>query len=588
MKYYYEDINNKLINGDILNELKKLEEKSVDMIFSDPPYFLSNNGITCSNGKMVIVNKGEWDISKGFDEDVSFHKSWLSECDRVLKDDGSIWISGTYHCIHQITYILLSMGYYIINEVTWYKPNAAPNLGCRCLTASHETLIWAKKSKNSKHTFNYEISKELNGGKQMRSLCEISTTPKSEKSFGKHPTQKPLKLLERIVQISTNKGDIILDPFCGTSTTGVAASLYDRKYIGIDISKEYLEISKNRIIEVNTNEKQLSIFTINYNDERIEETNEKKYCKVEEDMTIKDIKPVLKWAGGKAKLVPIFEERYPNELLDGNITTYVEPFVGGGAVLFSMLSKYNFNKVVINDINSELILTYKVIRDYPEKIIKILTELQDRYNELQTLELKQEYYYLIRDNFNEGKGNINYSKIYEKEIEHASFMVFLNKSCFNGLYRENKKGGFNVPFGKKEKINCFDEENILSVSNALKNAIILNGDFEKVNDYIDNNTFVYMDPPYRPLSGKGSFKDYSKEDFNDESQIRLAKFYRELDKKGAKLMESNSDPKNTDEKDEFFDDLYKDFSIERIQAARNINSKGTGRGKVSEILITNY
>lgn len=213
MKVYYEDKNSSLYCGDTLKILRKLQEKSIDMIFADPPYFLSNGGITCSSGKMVSVNKGNWDKSKGFKEDVKFHRKWITECDRILKDDGSIWVSGTYHCIHQITYILLEMGYNIINEVTWYKPNAAPNLGCRCLTASHETLIWAKKDKKSKHTFNYNVAKELNCGKQMRSVWEISTTSKKEKEFGRHPTQKPLKLLERIIQISTNEDDVILDPF---------------------------------------------------------------------------------------------------------------------------------------------------------------------------------------------------------------------------------------------------------------------------------------------------------------------------------------------------------------------------------------
>lgn len=243
-----------LINGDSIELMKKSERKVVDLIFADPPYFLSNDGITCSNGKMVSVNKGEWDKSNGFDSDVKFHKKWLKACDRVLKDDGSIWISGTYHCIHQITYILISMGYYIINEVTWYKPNAAPNLGCRCLTASHETLIWAKKSKKSKHTFHYNIAKEFNDGKQLRSLWSISTTPKKEKSLGKHPTQKPIKLLDRIIKISSNKGDIILDPFCGSSTTGVVAIKNDRKYIGIDISKDYIELSRLRIEEATKEE----------------------------------------------------------------------------------------------------------------------------------------------------------------------------------------------------------------------------------------------------------------------------------------------------------------------------------------------
>lgn len=247
-KMYY------LVNGKCVDELKKIKRKSVNLIFADPPYFLSNDGITCSNGEMVSVNKGEWDKSKGFKEDAKFHKEWLKACDRVLKDDGAIWISGTYHCIHQITYILLSMGYYIINEVTWYKPNAAPNLGCRCLTASHETLIWAKKKKEAKHTFHYEIAKTFNENKQLRSLWNISTTPKREKKFGKHPTQKPIALLDRIIKISSNEGDLILDPFCGSSTTGVAAISNSRKYIGIDAEKEYIKLSELRLQEVTKEE----------------------------------------------------------------------------------------------------------------------------------------------------------------------------------------------------------------------------------------------------------------------------------------------------------------------------------------------
>lgn len=241
------NIDYELILGDSTKELKKINIKSIDLIFADPPYFLSNGGITCSNGKMVSVNKGEWDKSQGFKEDLKFHKKWLYACDRVLKDNGTIWISGTYHCIHQIAYLLLSMGYYIINEVSWYKPNAAPNLGCRCLTASHETLIWAKKRKSAKHTFHYDIAKTFNDNKQLRSLWNISTTPKREKEHGKHPTQKPIALLDRIIKISSNSGDIILDPFCGSSTTGVVALQNNRKYIGIDISKEYIELSEMRL-----------------------------------------------------------------------------------------------------------------------------------------------------------------------------------------------------------------------------------------------------------------------------------------------------------------------------------------------------
>jgi DNA adenine methylase len=299
-------------------------------------------------------------------------------------------------------------------------------------------------------------------------------------------------------------------------------------------------------------------------------------------------KPFLKWAGGKSKLIPDLEARYPEELINNKVKTYIEPFIGGGAVFFDIASKYNFDTIIINDINSELILTYRVIKEYIDELIKNLDKCQDEYNQLLTLEEKQEYYYKIRELFNLGKGNVNYDCIGPAEIEHASFMIFLNKTCFNGLYRENKKGGFNVPFGQKETINIYDEENLKEANKLLKKAIILNGDFEGVEEYVDNNTFIYMDPPYRPLSGKGSFTDYSKEEFNDDSQIRLANFYKRINEKGAKVMESNSDPKNSDESDEFFDELYSSFRIDRIQAARNINSKGTGRGKVSEIIIISY
>ena len=301
-----------------------------------------------------------------------------------------------------------------------------------------------------------------------------------------------------------------------------------------------------------------------------------------------EAKPILKWAGGKSKLIPIMEESYPNDLKNNKIKRYVEPFIGGGAMFFSLTSKYYFDEIIINDINKELILTYKVVKEYPNDLIDLLTNYQNEYNELEKIEDKQEYFYRIRELFNNGKDNINYDSISIKEIEHAAYMIFLNKSCFNGLYRENKKGLFNVPFGKRDKLNTFDKDSILKASEILKNAIILNGDFEELEKYIDESTFVYMDPPYRPLNATSSFNDYSKESFNDDSQIRLRDFYKRLSDKGAKLMLSNSDPKNTDEEDNFFDDLYNDFNIQRIYASRSINSKATGRGKVSEILVTNY
>ncbi|MDR2654180.1 MAG: site-specific DNA-methyltransferase [Mycoplasmataceae bacterium] len=247
-----------LILGDSLIELKKIKDNSIDFIFSDPPYFLSNNGISCKNGKMVSVNKGEWDKSTGFKSDVDFHKKWIEECKRILKPDGTIAISGTYHSIFQCGYILQELGFKIINDISWFKPNAAPCLACKNFTASHETIVWAAKSNSSKYTFNYDIMKKWdvskdklnNQGKQMRSVWSIGLTPKNEKKHGNHPTQKPIELLKRIITAATNKSDTILDPFMGSGTTGVVAKMLDRSFIGIEKSEEYLKLAKKRIESV--------------------------------------------------------------------------------------------------------------------------------------------------------------------------------------------------------------------------------------------------------------------------------------------------------------------------------------------------
>lgn len=244
-----------LYHGDSLNELERFPENYFDMIFADPPYFLSSGSFTCQNGQMVSVKKGDWDLSRGVDDDFKFHQNWIDACRRVLKPGGTIWISGTYHSIYQCGYILQTLKYHILNDVSWFKPNASPNLSCRFFTASHETLIWARKEKKAKHTFNYQVMKEEDWpedqlkkkGLQMRSVWSINTPKKEEKKFGKHPTQKPLDLLKRIVLASTNKGDKILDPFAGSSTTGVAANLLGRKFVGIDSEKKYLDLSIKRL-----------------------------------------------------------------------------------------------------------------------------------------------------------------------------------------------------------------------------------------------------------------------------------------------------------------------------------------------------
>lgn len=255
MKPYFSKQNFKLYQGDCLEVLKKMKPESVDMVFADPPYNLSNGGFTCQAGRMVSVDKGDWDKSKGVDSDFDFHLAWIDACRRVLKPNGTIWISGTYHSIYQCGFALQKLGYHILNDVAWFKPNAAPNLSCRFFTASHETLIWARKDKQAKHTFNYRSMKEGNWherdfikkpGLQMRSVWALGTPRPEEKVFGKHPTQKPIELLRRIILASTNKGDIVLDPFTGSSTTGVAAKEYGRRFIGIDMEKKYLDLSVQR------------------------------------------------------------------------------------------------------------------------------------------------------------------------------------------------------------------------------------------------------------------------------------------------------------------------------------------------------
>ena len=253
-KTYFKRNNVALFHGDCRSVLAQLPENSVDMIFADPPYNLSNGGFTVHAGRRVSVNKGEWDKSRGLKEDFEFHLDWLKACKRVLKPNGTIWISGTYHSIYACGFALQMLGFKILNDIAWFKPNASPNLSGRYFTASHETLLWARKDPNGKHTFNYKLMKTgewpndflKKPDKQMRSVWAIGTPKNGEKKFGKHPTQKPLELLRRIVLASSNKGDIILDPFTGSSTTGIAAHLYGRKFIGIDTEKDYLDLSIKR------------------------------------------------------------------------------------------------------------------------------------------------------------------------------------------------------------------------------------------------------------------------------------------------------------------------------------------------------
>lgn len=265
---FYKSDDFTLYNEDSLEIMSRLPDNCIDMIFADPPYMLSNDGFSCQNGKMVSVNKGKWDKSKGFEDDLLFHEAWLKQCHRILKPEGTLWVSGTYHSIYQCGFLIQKLGYHILNDIAWFKPNAAPNLSCRFFTASHETLIWARKDKKAKHIFNYEAMKNgkfpedhmKKNETQMRSVWSIPTPSPSEKEFGKHPTQKPLALLKRVVAASTNDGAIILDPFNGGGTTGIASKILGkRQYIGIDMNKEYLELTRKKYEHLNN---KIELFTV--------------------------------------------------------------------------------------------------------------------------------------------------------------------------------------------------------------------------------------------------------------------------------------------------------------------------------------
>ena len=244
---YYETEDFKLLYGDTFELLKSIKTKSIDMIFADPPYFLSGNGITCSGGKMVSVNKGDWDKKINIKEKYKYNRKWIKMCYRILKDDGTIWISGTMHNIYSIGMALEEEGFKILNNITWKKLNPPPNISCRTFVHSTETILWAKKDlEKVKYKFNYSLMRELNGNKQMKDVWESSLTKPSEKKYGKHPTQKPISILEKVILSSTDVDDLILDPFNGSGTTGVVANRLKRRYIGIDKEKDYLDLTIKR------------------------------------------------------------------------------------------------------------------------------------------------------------------------------------------------------------------------------------------------------------------------------------------------------------------------------------------------------
>lgn len=295
----------------------------------------------------------------------------------------------------------------------------------------------------------------------------------------------------------------------------------------------------------------------------------------------KSVKPFLKWAGGKGQLLKEIEKYYPFD--DRLITKYAEPFVGGGAVLFDIVSKYNLEQVYISDINIELINAYVIIREHINELIELLNTYQNEYISLETEDRKL-YYTAKRAQFNNLKVNGNA----DENTEKAALMIFLNKTCFNGLYRVNKKGLFNVPMGAYKNPLICDEKNLYAVSEKLQNISIVCGDYKKSAEFIDEHTFVYFDPPYRPLTETASFTAYTENLFNDKEQIELAEFAESMHQNGAKVVISNSDPKNSDTEDDFFDNIYSAFKIKRVEASRMINCNSKSRGKIKELLISNF
>lgn len=291
-------------------------------------------------------------------------------------------------------------------------------------------------------------------------------------------------------------------------------------------------------------------------------------------------KPFIKWAGGKSQLIKQLEALLPADFDRKQNMTYIEPFVGGGAMLFYMLQSHsNIKSAVINDINPRLTTCYKIVKKNPKALIKSLKEIQSTYYLLSDEDSRKAFYLEKRDLYNSNSLD---------EIGSSTLFIFLNRTCFNGLYRVNKSGKFNVPFGRYSSPVICDEDTILADSQLLQKVEILTGDFEQTFDRIDNNTFFYFDPPYRPLSSTSSFNDYAKETFDDDSQIRLKKFCDKLNRQGIQFLLSNSDSLAKDGKDRFFDDLFMDYRIKRVWASRNLNANAAKRGKLTEIVVANF
>jgi DNA adenine methylase len=299
------------------------------------------------------------------------------------------------------------------------------------------------------------------------------------------------------------------------------------------------------------------------------------------------VKPILKWAGGKGQLLEQIAKHLPQELIEGKIDCYIEPFIGGGAVFFWVAQNFNIKEFYLSDINQELILLYKAIQKDVSSLVEELKKIENEYLILNE-EKRKIYFFNKRNRYNDFKNQIDLKNFDISWFTRSAEIIFLNRTCFNGLFRVNKKGCFNVPFGNYKNPRICHTDNLISASKLLQKATIQYFDFSEIQSLATPKTFVYFDPPYRPLTKTASFKSYSQFDFNDEEQKRLASFYQKLHHRGTKLMLSNSDPKNIDKNDNFFDELYSGFTINRIQANRMINSKASRRGAISELLITNY
>jgi DNA adenine methylase len=298
-------------------------------------------------------------------------------------------------------------------------------------------------------------------------------------------------------------------------------------------------------------------------------------------------RPFLKWAGGKSQLIDKFQKFYPSGLKNETIHEYYEPFLGSGAVFFDIVNNYKIQSARLYDNNEELILTYKVVQQDVEELIGVLSKIEKQYLDLEQNERKS-LYYKVREEFNHTSRKFNQDKYSKNLIHRAAQVIFLNKTCYNGLFRVNSKGSFNSPAGHYKNPTICDSVNLLKVSRILSKAEIIFGDYSKVLDDASAGAFIYFDPPYRPISNTSTFTSYSKHSFGDEQQKQLSKVFTRLDKKGAFLMLSNSDPKNNNPDDNYFDQLYQPFHIARIKARRAINSKASGRGRIYEIVVTNY